>query len=92
MAGKPKPRSRAERARAAARLATDGPLVPIAELTALAGVSAKTIERWIVHGRTGVYLDGVRDLTRGWCSTRAAVERAKGAHAAKLAQKGGAPC
>jgi len=56
----------------AERLAADGPLVPLAEITGYG--SRSVLYRWIVNGKDGVHLDGVR-IGRGWKTTRAALVR-----------------
>jgi hypothetical protein len=71
------------KARAAMRLANDGEppqrviaFVPeLKKLLNLDTLSAKTVERWIMRGRSGRRLDGVRESGRGWVTTRAAVLR-----------------
>jgi hypothetical protein len=72
---------------AAQRLALDGRLCPVAELTAVAGASPDAVVRWITAGKGGVYLDGIHDPFRGWCSTVAAVERF---HRDRAEREGGA--
>ena len=79
MATKPLPRPQVERARAAARLAKDGELRPVAMLTAVAGATTQSVARWITDGKvvrgTRVYLDGILDPYRGFCSSIEAVQR-----------------
>src|SRR5262249_14982228 len=47
----------------------------------LAGVSPRSLERWVVEGRPSavrgerLWLDGLRDKVTGWYSSRAAVAR-----------------
>ncbi len=70
-------KSRLEIARAALRLAGDGPLCPVAELVDAAGApDVVTLLRWIVEGRGGVFFDGIKRNGR-WYSSQAAVERFK---------------
>jgi len=57
-------------------------------------VSTGALVRWIVEGRRGVRLDGIRLAGKGWCSSEAALARFAAALA--LAEAGGAapaaPC
>lgn len=67
-------RSRADRARAAQRIGEDGSL-RIEELSPTTGASVRALIRWATEGKSGVYLDAVRDHLGQWYSSRAAVER-----------------
>lgn len=69
----------------AARVIADGP-VPIFRLSKLVPcsrerrggathASTSSLIRWIVHGKKGVRLDGVRLAGKGWCSSAAALAR-----------------
>lgn len=79
-----------EKARVAERLALDPePLQPIHELKAVAGISPKAIERWIRRGRSGVFLDGIKDPMQGWLPTVSAIRRAHRDRAAALSPKEG---
>ncbi len=89
MSKKPKPRTDIDRARAASRLAQDGELRTVSDLTGVAGVSPKGIVRWITEGRSGVYLDGINDRWLGWCSTVAAVQRFHREYAARKKARAG---
>ena len=66
--------SKVERGRAALRLAEEH-VVPLRELTALAGASEQAMTSWITEGRAGVHLDAVRDTFGAWTSSAAAVAR-----------------
>jgi hypothetical protein len=62
-------------AAAVKRVQTEGP-VPLHDLTTLAGASVTTIQRWIISGRHGVRLDGLRHRDgSGWLSSSQAVVR-----------------
>lgn len=67
---------RRERARVAERLAEDGPLVPLAQLRDVSGLSLNALTRWVIEGRSGTYLDAVRDGCGGWLSSAGAFRRA----------------
>ncbi|VTR93288.1 unnamed protein product [Gemmata massiliana] len=67
-------RSRIEIGRAILRLAADGELRPLADLSGAAGAPPVVMLRWVIEGRRGVHLDGVK--RRGeWWTTPAAVAR-----------------
>lgn len=68
-------RPRIERARAVLRLVRDRDLVPLADLVGHANASERSLIRWIIEGRKGVYLDGLHRPGVGWMSSRAAVAR-----------------
>jgi hypothetical protein len=70
--------------------AEGSPLVPASRLKALAGVrDASAVTRWILRGKRGVYLDGVRSAGKGWLTTAAALARFQAALSAREA--GAAP-
>lgn len=83
MSKRTKPKPRVEQARAAERLALDGDCRPLAELTGVAGHSARALLRFGTEGRGGVYLDVIRDPVKGWCSSVAAVQRFHRQYAAR---------
>lgn len=64
------------------RLARDGELISVAEAAKLipahrgkcSHASPTALQRWIVSGKNGVYLDGVK-AGRGWITTQAALLR-----------------
>ncbi len=67
-------KSQVEIGRSILRLAADGDLRPLADLSIAANAPPVVMLRWIIHGRRGVYLDGVK--RRGeWWTTPAAIER-----------------
>lgn len=58
-------------------------VVPVADLVLAARVSAKSLERWIVQGKRGRWLDGFRDGGTGeWMSSAEALERFRADQAA----------
>jgi hypothetical protein len=69
-------RERVEICRAVIRLDADGEKVPVADLADAAQAAPMTLQRWIVEGKRGVFLDGVHDpVRRCWCSSHAALRR-----------------
>lgn len=55
--------------------AEGSPLVPVSRLRPAAGAGPTALCRWILRGKRGVYLDGVRGPGKSWCSTALAVAR-----------------
>jgi hypothetical protein len=66
-------RTRQEIDRAIRQVSADGP-VPLPDLAQTAGVTVQTLERWVRHGRDGVFLQAIRKGD-GWLSSAQAIGR-----------------